>query len=408
MDFLYYSSNFAVMDCVTCRKPIERKEMLVCIGCKGTQHYRCANITSADFREHGQEIRKSFVCTGCMNVTRRIRCDDTPIRKTPVSDDCNMSCDGVLDDPNSTPSTSSYTLAPVVDNNKNPIPSTSNNATPAPVVSGQMDLKVFYNDLGKLLESKFSKMETTITQNIQTSIEKSITHKLQSIIKKEITSAIDTLQTEFTQTTDFLAAEQLDLKKKSDATNDRVKLLEAEKMILSDEITALEKRLRPLEKASRNCNVEVHCVPEKKQENLINIFKSLCEKIEVPIHDTDIGSIRRVAKMDTTSDRPRNILATLKSERLRDSMISAYRNYNKSHRNDPLNTNILGITGESKQIYIAEHLSPEMKELHSKTRKVTKGRYKYVWIQHGNIYVKKTDDSELINIKNSNCLSKLI
>lgn len=59
------------MNCVCCKSAIERLDVLKCNLCQGNHHYRCVNITSATFREKSAEIRRTFKCESCMNVTRR-------------------------------------------------------------------------------------------------------------------------------------------------------------------------------------------------------------------------------------------------------------------------------------------------------------------------------------------------
>lgn len=362
------------MKCVECVRAIERGELLSCTACKGTFHYRCLNITTADFRENSTRIRKSFKCDSCNSVTRRNRNDDTPIRKGPLLDGSPKSFEGDQEGTISVPSTS--------------------RETSVAALSGNV---LTYEGLSKLLDSKLREQEKSITTKVETSL------------KKELNSALDKLKSEFTQTTDFLAAEQVDLREDIQATNEKVKLLETQNAKLSSEIIALERRLRPIEKYSRSCNLELHCVPETKQENSLAILKKLCDVVGAPLMESDISSVRRISKMYTSSSRPRNLLATLKSEHLRDSVISAYKNYNKSHKSEPLNTSQLGYTGDSTRIFVVEHLSPDMKELHARTRALAKERkYKHVWIHHGNICVRKSDDSDLIVVKDVSSLNKLV
>lgn len=59
-------------------------------------------------------------------------------------------------------------------------------------------------------------------------------------------------------------------------------------------------------------------------------------------------------------------------------------------------------------IYIVEDLSPSNKALHAATRiKAKEKNYKYVWLRNGKIFVKKSDGSDYILIKNMNDLNKL-
>lgn len=373
------------MKCIACNQIIQRSELISCKTCKGVFHYRCHNISSATYLENANDFKRSWQCSSCSNArTRRKRNDNTPV--TPgihnKSNDSSTGSGDILDEPNELQKIEDVELIPKT------------------VASPDKDknFTLSYNDLSSLLDSKLQKIEMSITEQVK------------ATIKSEITSAIDKLKSEFTETTDFLDAEQKDLKKDINSANDKIKSLEAENLKLSKELTSLGRRIRPLEKSSRSCNVEIQVVPENKEENVTSIFKKLCEKIDFPIVDSEISSVRRVAKLNPSSDRPRNILVTLKSERQRDDLISAYRGYNKNNKNDLLNSSHLNISGEKQRIFVTEHLSSEVKELHSAARKTAKERgYKFVWIKYGRIYVRKSDDdSTPILIKEHSCLSKLV
>lgn len=127
------------------------------------------------------------------------------------------------------------------------------------------------------------------------------------------------------------------------------------------------------------------------------------------IPDTDLQAVRRVAKMNSESVRPRNILATLPSERHRDMLLSALTQYNKGKKDDVLNSSHLGVPGDKRTIYLAEHLSPECKKLHAATKLAAKEHsYKFVWVKYGRIYVRKIEQEQAILIKDVGCLAKLI
>lgn len=163
-----------------------------------------------------------------------------------------------------------------------------------------------------------------------------------------------------------------------------------------------------MEKISRDCNVEIQCVPELRNENTYTIFKKICESINVPILDTDIRACRRVAKMDTTSKRPRNIIITLNSPRLRDSVLSAAYRYNKQRSSDKFGSKQIGFEGENRRIYFSEHLSPEMKRVHAAARKYAKeNNYLYVWVKFGQVYLRKNESSTAVRVKNIDCLKNL-
>lgn len=347
------------MICFDCKQKILYNDWLDCKGCNRRHHYHCQNITSADFREHGERLKDTWKCSSCQNVTRRTRNDDTPIRGKNVEEG---------------ESVNKETL-------KQPLNKHKSN-----------DYKISFEDFSSLLDTKLHKMEQSITEKI----------------KKDLNEAIEQLKVDFTRTTDFLAAEQVDLKNKLEATNKLIKTLDNEKLHLSKELVEMSGRLRTLENASRSCNFEIHAVPELKQEDLTHLVKNICVKVGVPITEQDIRFVRRVARLIPSTDYPRNILASVNSQFLRDNIVSAFKNYNKEHSSSPFNSSTLGIPGNERRIYVVEHYPPEVKKLHAAARKIAKEKsYAYVWVKHGRVYVRKTDNATPIQLKSIDCLNNL-
>lgn len=84
------------MNCNICCKKIDLSDLLRCNGCKATYHYRCMKITPAEFKEGPVQLKRTFKCDICTNVSKRIRVtDDTPVRGAPsaigIADEINQS-----------------------------------------------------------------------------------------------------------------------------------------------------------------------------------------------------------------------------------------------------------------------------------------------------------------------------
>ncbi|KAL4718051.1 hypothetical protein ACJJTC_018528 [Scirpophaga incertulas] len=64
--------------------------------------------------------------------------------------------------------------------------------------------------------------------------------------------------------------------------------------------------------------------------------------------------------------------------------------------------------GDKKPVYVSEHLTPESKSLHAASRlKAKQLNYKFVWVRDGKVFVRKTESSSFILIKDSLALDKL-
>lgn len=123
------------------------------------------------------------------------------------------------------------------------------------------------------------------------------------------------------------------------------------------EIQRLSGRLATMEKISRDLNIEVQAVPEHRSENVLEMFKVLCKTLDAAISDCDIRACRRVAKANASSSNPRNILVTLTSSRLRDTVLSAAHRFNKDNPENMLNSTHLGLKDAATPIYIYENIS---------------------------------------------------
>lgn len=372
------------MNCEACRKRITGEEVLRCIQCITPYHYVCLNITPVYYKANLGELRKSWICPLCINITRRKGSNcNTPVRKQITNmDESNMSCEDFTIN-----ETTVDVSRPVMDTVEN----TATSSGYAPAASITLD------QFSRLLDSKLD----TKLESFQISLTKTI--------RKEVSDQMAKLKSEFTATTDFLAEEQKDVKAELKTLSDRVRKLEDEKIQLQSELSQMNKTLQILDKSSRNCNIEIQSVPEKRSENLLNALKKLSEAINCPIAESDIKSIRRVAKLNPSSDRPRNIIVTLHSELHRDTIISAVRRFNKANKSCPLNSSHMGVVGDKCNIYVSEHLSAECKAVHAAARQWTKNNnYKFVWVKYGRVYVRKDEESPAMLIRDTSSLSKLL
>lgn len=246
--------------------------------------------------------------------------------------------------------------------------------------------------LGSTLDDKLSSLKSYIVTVMRESIE---------VVKEEILN----LQKSF----NFLSSEYDDLKKDNSEQKQLVLDLKRDNSTLTKKYNDMAVKLQSIEQISRSYNIEVQGVPEKKEENVVGIVKKIYEVTTGEMMpDETIMSCRRVAKMDPTSPRPRNILLTLPSPRHRDSMLSAVHRFNKANPSDKLNSHSIGMSGEKCPIYTVEHLPSETKSLQAEARKLAKeNNYTFVWVKYGKVFVRKCEKSKAIMVKNEQSL-KLI
>lgn len=364
------------MNCKICLHKIDRgSNQLLCTSCKCTFHSQCANITIANYRELSDKLRSIWQCDDCKNLSRRKRNnDDTPVRSSSAT--TTTAANTRINSDESIALCHGQTNKAAVD-----IPSIS------------------YDDFAKLLDSKLdSKLENIV---------ESLSSKIVATIRQELKTTIDDLKSEFTETSDFIMKEQNDLKSQIIQQSKTIKELQSKNSALQESLQTINKKFTLIDDMSRSANLELHAVPERNDENVMAMFKNLCETTKIQLDNSAVRACRRVARM-TRSDRPRNILVSLQSSRQRDEIISAVHRFNKNHANDKLNSNHLGVPGPACKVYVAEHLSPDNKLLYASARKAAKeNAFKFVWVRYGKIYARKDETSTALLIRNNDSLKLL-
>ena len=168
-----------------------------------------------------------------------------------------------------------------------------------------------------------------------------------------------------------------------------------------DAIKALELKIDSLEQQGRQCNLEISNVPERRGENLPALLEDIGIQIGHNISRDDVTSIHRVPHA-TSSERPKNIIATVKTRTLRDNIITACRLKKGFTSKD------LGIAGTPHTVYVNEHLTLQKKQLLRETREAAKKfSYKFVWVKHATILVKQSENSPTIAIKCKNDIKNI-
>lgn len=186
--------------------------------------------------------------------------------------------------------------------------------------------------------------------------------------------------------------------------------LQKENSELREQMRDSHKKLNDIDQASRNCNIEIQNIPYLRNENLIQIVQNIGNLINVEIPVNSIRAVHRVAAARTAAgavpqpDRPKNIVLQLTTRRLRDEILHAAR----VRRN--LATDQIGIdVSPPRRLYVNEHLNLTNKILYNRARQAVKDKsYKYVWVKNLCIFVRKTDTSKIIQIRDDSDLCKIL
>lgn len=242
------------------------------------------------------------------------------------------------------------------------------------------ELKIFQHNMLTMLESWFKKQDIKF-----------------SVLIEEFNTVKTSIQ--------FLSDKYDELEKKNHDTDDRLKEIEhklCSMELYNSQINMLEAKLLDMEQKSRNCNLEICNLQEKRGENLFHILENISNIIKQPLSVRDIIAIHRVPQMQPTTKRPKNIVVKFTSKIVRDNFIAAVR-LKKGITSDELN-----LQGTPQKIFINEHLTLQNKKLFRQARALSKENgYRFVWVKNGVVLVRKNITSAVFTIRSENDLSKL-
>lgn len=186
---------------------------------------------------------------------------------------------------------------------------------------------------------------------------------------------------------------------RQDTFDERLKALETKLSQISSAtpecVAQLESKLASMEQQSRDCNIEIVNVPDRRNENLITIVTNLGLAIKQQVLASDIVAVHRVPHADKNDTRPKNIIVKFTTRVLRDNILTASRTAKGLHAEQ------LGIaTGTPQRIYVNEHLTLRNKKLFRECReRARKYEFKYVWVKHGIVLVRKSDSAPVLAIR---------
>lgn len=350
------------MLCGACNTHLGRKESgdgetVSCSKCPKKFHSLCLKLT----REDNKALRlnnNKLVCPSCKLKNKPIRNDDTPIRSCSQNKDSAQELQ--RDPPESVDSSFLSTAQGLADM---PVPKEVLSAFTAAL---------------QQLQQVFMSMKQEM---------------------KDFTASLNYTSEDITQ----FRCEMSEIKtqlKELDTYKAEVKLLQAEVADLRLELAAKEQQ-------KFRKDIEITGIPENRSENLQQAVNVVCTTLGVQLDPRDVDDVRRVGKKGenatASAERPRPVVLTLTRRAPRDQILRAARVRRE------LTTASLGIAGNSRQVYINEHLTKANRVLFSKTRAVKKQlKFKFAWTSNGSIFLRRSETSSVIHVYNETVLDKLI
>lgn len=354
-----------VKKCAACLNDLLTPEQLKCVTCGLRYHFDCINAPSKKFKELTSDFKSEWMCPSCR--LKQPRGDNT---NTPVRGSASTSSD--------TSPSSNVTLRRT-----------------QPSSQSQTQELIAIENVKQLMKEELDILLVKMEKNWS---------KILDNKSKEIFNEINQIK----DSLNFINNQYEELKNELQGKLTQIKELKNENENLKSTVKDLNSRLCIMEQHSRMSNLEIQCLPEHKAENLPNIIQQIGKATGSNITDADIHKCTRIAKLNPENTRPRSVIVKFSSPRIRDTFLAGVLKFNKKNKEDKLNTSHIGIGGDKRPIYVVDHLTPELKKIHAFARLTAKKlNYKFVWIKNGRVFLRKSDDSEHIAVRNIEQLEHL-
>ena len=236
------------------------------------------------------------------------------------------------------------------------------------------------NDNRRFMEKQFNALKTNIDQ-----------------LTKRITD-IESKQQEYEQALTFCGEEIADVKLKlSDMDDIRQKLKNLEESQAAD-----NNKVRQLQTDKSLKTLRICGIPKTHNEDLTYIMSKLANQLSCsPITKADLETVFRPKNSDQSPSS--TIVVRFNSLLKRDEFYNGRKLLGKNN----VTVQKLGLSGDNK-IYINESLTKATNTLFYKARQCKKDlNYQYVWTHHGQIFMRKTKESDMIKITDQAVLDNL-
>ncbi|XP_063892871.1 uncharacterized protein LOC135117476 [Helicoverpa armigera] len=173
---------------------------------------------------------------------------------------------------------------------------------------------------------------------------------------------------------------------------------------------SLEKTLKDLQYKSRSSTIEIRNVPTRDKETISDLTKTVSaigDTIGLPVSESSIRDIYR-APGNSNTNKP--IVAEFTSVHMKTEFVARVRTFNNKNTNkeNKLNSQLLGLSGQKQPVYIDEHLPNSTKKLYYLAREYAKQQgFKFCWTRNGNVFLRKQPGLQHILVKSETTLKDM-
>lgn len=373
------------MKCLACNATIIRGQLLACITCRGTYHYKCLNITEAYFLGHSRDLKLNWKCPTCASKASSRKDDNTPARGTLQQARRNDS-PPMLDDSKVIPEVHSVNAAPGgASDITSPISIPDQSEHPeviSPILGpgGVGDITQFKQYL-KQFQDIFDNMKGNM---------------------QALSNSLSSCQNEMAE-----------FRQEISDMRDKIRSLEqyeSEVKALRIEVLELKSELAQRDQQQLSNDIELNGITEIKGENLQQIVDVIATKLGVDLDVRDVDCVRRVGRRRTDDDgeidseqRPRPVVLRMTRRAPRDQILRAAR------VRRTLTTDQIEVPGAPRRVYINEHLTRANRILYGKTRAFARENgFKYAWVRNGQVHLRRVDQGRIYWIRSEEDLRDMI
>lgn len=177
--------------------------------------------------------------------------------------------------------------------------------------------------------------------------------------------------------------------------------VESDINLLRSSVSKMQIELNEYQQRERQLNLEIFGIPESRNEDLIDITIRLANYAGVDLKHDNIIHATRIQPLVKVPDRPKSVVIKLRNRIDKDNILAGL-------RKKQLSTLDIQMPGESKRIFVNEHLTVSNKKIYKACRVAAAEKgFKYCWVKNCRIFLRKSDTSPIIHIKDESDMKKL-
>lgn len=159
--------------------------------------------------------------------------------------------------------------------------------------------------------------------------------------------------------------------------------------MLEEKVNTLEKIIDRNEREAIQNDLVICGISKDQAENITETTKKIFKKLSSDFNDDEIKN----CYWKHQNQENNSIVVTLKNKEAREKILKARKTVGS------LQTKECQIIGRNNNLYINEHLTTLAGQLFYAARNSKKEKkVKYAWVRDGNVYVRKTENSEKIRL----------